>query len=54
MAADCTVIVADHPEPATGEVIADAGFLVESTVDALTERLDAALVSRRLLAHFLG
>ena len=47
MAADCTVIATDHPEPATGEVIADAGFLVESTVDALTERLDTALSGAR-------
>ena len=43
MAADCTVIAADHPESAADEVIADAGFLVKPTVDALTERLDAAL-----------
>jgi glycosyltransferase involved in cell wall biosynthesis len=47
MAADCTVIAADHPESAADEVIADAGFLVEPTVDALTERLDAALGGAR-------
>ncbi|WP_434522779.1 glycosyltransferase family 4 protein [Halorubrum sp. AS12] len=47
MAADCTVIAADHPESAADEVIADAGFLVEPTVDALTERLDAALDGTR-------
>ncbi|MEZ3163842.1 glycosyltransferase family 4 protein [Halorubrum miltondacostae] len=47
MAADCTVIAADHPESAASEVIADAGFCVEPTVDALTERLDAALGGAR-------
>ena len=47
MAADCTVIAADHPESAADEVIADAGFLVEPTVDELTERLDAALGGAR-------
>jgi glycosyltransferase involved in cell wall biosynthesis len=47
MAADCTVIAADHPESAADEVIADAGFLVEPTVDALTERLDATLGGAR-------
>nr|WP_308203518.1 glycosyltransferase [Halorubrum ezzemoulense] len=47
MAADCTVIAADHPESAADEVIADAGFLVKPTVDALTERLDAALSGAR-------
>ena len=43
MAADCTVIAADHPDSAADEVIADAGFLVEPTVESLTETLDAAL-----------
>ncbi len=47
MAADCTVIAADHPESAADEVIADAGFLVDPTVDALTEQLDAALSGAR-------
>jgi glycosyltransferase involved in cell wall biosynthesis len=47
MAADCTVIAADHPDSAADEVIADAGFLVEPTVDALMERLDAALSGAR-------
>ncbi|WP_017342125.1 glycosyltransferase family 4 protein [Halorubrum sp. T3] len=47
MAADCTVIAADHPESAADEVIADAGFLVDPTVDSLTERLDAALGGTR-------
>ena len=43
MAVDCTVIAADHPDSAADEVIADAGFLVEPTVESLTETLDAAL-----------
>ena len=47
MAADCTVIAADHPESAADEVIADAGFCVAPTVDALAERLNAALGGAR-------
>ncbi|WP_199239114.1 hypothetical protein [Halorubrum sp. GN11GM_10-3_MGM] len=47
MAADYTVIAAGHPESAASEVIADAGFCVEPTVDAVTERLDAALDGAR-------
>jgi glycosyltransferase involved in cell wall biosynthesis len=47
MAADCTVIAANHPESAASEVIAEAGFCVEPTVEALTERLDAALGGAR-------
>jgi glycosyltransferase involved in cell wall biosynthesis len=43
MAADCTVIAADHPDSAADEVIADAGFVVEPTVGSLAETLDAAL-----------
>jgi glycosyltransferase involved in cell wall biosynthesis len=43
MAADYTVIAADHPESAADEVITDAGFCVAPIVDALAERLDAAL-----------
>ena len=47
MAADCTVIAADHPESAADEVIGDAGFLVEPTVTSLTQMLDAALDGSR-------
>jgi glycosyltransferase involved in cell wall biosynthesis len=47
MAADCTVIAADHPDSAADEVIGDAGFCVAPTVDALAERLDAALGGAR-------
>ena len=43
MAADCTVIAADHPDSAADEVIGDAGFLVEPTVGSLTETLDVTL-----------
>ncbi|MDS0300229.1 glycosyltransferase family 4 protein [Halogeometricum sp. S1BR25-6] len=43
MAADCTVIAAQHPESAASEVIGDAGYLVEPTVDAIADQLDAAL-----------
>jgi glycosyltransferase involved in cell wall biosynthesis len=47
MAADCTVIAADHPHSAAAEVIADAGYLTEPTVDALVDRLDRALGGER-------
>lgn len=47
MAADCTVIAVTHPDSAADEVIGDAGFLVDLTVDALTEILDRALGGAR-------
>jgi len=47
MAADCTVIAADHPDSAADEVIGDAGFLVEPTVDAVSRTLDGALCGDR-------
>jgi hypothetical protein len=37
MAANCTVIVANHPDSAA-EVVGDAGFLVKSDVDNLLRR----------------
>jgi len=43
MAADCTVIAAAHPDSAADEVIGDAVFLVEPTVDALTNTLARAV-----------
>lgn len=39
MAADCTVIAADHPDSAADEVIGDAGYFVDLTTDALTATL---------------
>lgn len=47
MAADCTVIGADHPESAASEVLADAGFLVEPSVDALVPKLKRSLEGAR-------
>ncbi|MDS0295352.1 glycosyltransferase family 4 protein [Halogeometricum luteum] len=47
MAADCTVIAAKHPESAASEVIGDAGYVAEPTVDAIAERLDASLNGER-------
>jgi glycosyltransferase involved in cell wall biosynthesis len=47
MAADCTVIAADHPDSAADEVIGDAGFLVDPTVGSLTETRDVALIGTR-------
>jgi glycosyltransferase involved in cell wall biosynthesis len=54
MAADCTVIGADHPDSAADEVIGDAGFLVDPTIDSLTETLDAALDGERPLTDPVG
>ncbi|MFB6235799.1 MAG: glycosyltransferase [Halopenitus sp.] len=47
MAADCTVIAADHPESAAEEVISEAGFLVEPMVDALSNTPNAILGDSR-------
>jgi glycosyltransferase involved in cell wall biosynthesis len=43
MAADCTVVAAAHPESAASEVVGDAGFLPEPTVEAFATALDRAL-----------
>jgi glycosyltransferase involved in cell wall biosynthesis len=43
MAAGCTVIGADHPDSAVGEVIGDAGFLADPTVDGVANVLDRVL-----------
>ena len=43
MAADCTVIAANHPESAASEVLGDAGFLVEPSSEKLARTLDRAL-----------
>ena len=48
MAADCTVIAVNHPDSAADEVIDDAGFLVEPTVDA---SVDSKRVSPRGCRH---
>jgi len=47
MAAGCVVIGADHPESAVNEVIDDAGFLADPTVESLTDTLNAALSGER-------
>ncbi|WP_049898883.1 glycosyltransferase family 4 protein [Halococcus agarilyticus] len=47
MAADCTVIGADHPESAASEVLGDAGFLPEPNRGALTKALDRALADEQ-------
>jgi len=47
MAADCTVIAADHPDSAASEVIGDAGFVVDPTVEALRSALNNALQGTR-------
>lgn len=47
MAADCTVIAADHPDSAAADVVGDGGFLVSPTVDAAADALDSALAGDR-------
>lgn len=47
MAADCTVIAADHPNSAADEVVGDAGFLAEPCVADLARTLDRALAGDR-------
>jgi glycosyltransferase involved in cell wall biosynthesis len=47
IAADCTVIAADHPSSAASEVIGKAGYLVEPTVSGVAAALDEALSGRR-------
>jgi glycosyltransferase involved in cell wall biosynthesis len=47
MAADCTVIAADHPDSAADEVIGDAGFLADPNVDSLTDVLGRTLAGER-------
>ena len=47
MAADCTVVAADHPDSAASEVVGDAGFLVDPTVEAFARTLDGALSGER-------
>ena len=47
MAADCTVLAADHPESAAGEVIDGAGFVVPPTDEAVREALDVAVAGKR-------
>lgn len=47
LAADCTVIAADHPDSAVAEVIGDGGFLVEPTPSAFADALDRGLSGER-------
>lgn len=47
MAADCTVIAADCPNSAANEVIQDAGFCVDPTIESLSEVLNRALRGER-------
>ena len=47
LAADCTVIAADHPNSAAREVVGDGGYLVDPTVEAFADALDAALAGER-------
>jgi glycosyltransferase involved in cell wall biosynthesis len=49
MAAGCTVVAADHPDSAADEVVGDAGYLVDPTVEALGRTLERALSGERPL-----
>ncbi|WP_411964473.1 glycosyltransferase family 4 protein [Haloferax sp. YSMS24] len=54
MAADCTVIGAQHPESAASEVIGDAGFLAHPTVESVTEQLERSLAGETPPTDSLG
>jgi glycosyltransferase involved in cell wall biosynthesis len=43
MAADCTVVAADHPESAADEVIGDAGILAAPRAETVADALDRTL-----------
>lgn len=47
MAADCTVITVDHHFSAGSEVVGDAGFVTEPTVEGITGALERALDGER-------
>jgi glycosyltransferase involved in cell wall biosynthesis len=47
LAADCTVIAADHPESAAREVLGDAGLLVQPKREALVTALERALAGEQ-------
>jgi glycosyltransferase involved in cell wall biosynthesis len=47
MAADCTVVAADHPQSAAASVVDDAGFLVGPSANSLAQGLDRALAGGR-------
>lgn len=47
MAADCTVVAADHPHSAAKEVVGGGGFLAEPSVDAVADTLGHALDGQR-------
>ncbi|WP_277542869.1 glycosyltransferase family 4 protein [Haloarcula laminariae] len=47
MAADCTVIAAQHPESAASEVIGEAGFVVPPSVDGVADALARAVSGKR-------
>jgi glycosyltransferase involved in cell wall biosynthesis len=47
MAADCTVIAAEHPDSAATDVIGDGGFFVSPTADSVADTLGDALGGAR-------
>ncbi|WP_094532874.1 glycosyltransferase [Halorubrum halodurans] len=53
MAADCIVIARDYLESAAAEVIVNADFLIEPTLDALTETLSWKSVTQIVILGFV-
>ncbi|MFC6824956.1 hypothetical protein [Halopelagius fulvigenes] len=47
MAADCTLIGAAHPESAASEVIGDAGYLAEPSVESIIDKITCTLDGHR-------
>ena len=47
MAADCTVVAVAHPDSAASEVVGEAGFLTEPSVEGITDVLERALAGKR-------
>lgn len=47
MAADCVTITVDHRHSAGSDVVSDAGFVTEVSVDAIADAMDRALAGER-------
>lgn len=47
MAADCTVITVDHSHSAGSEVVGDAGFVTEPTVERISTAIERALTGEK-------
>ncbi len=54
MAADCTVIAANHPDSAANEIVGNGGFVVEPSLSSLTDTLTHTLHGKRPLKSPVG